>query len=127
QDVPGVDLVFSAASASGHQDAARPLLTTGPDNTIPVYVYSAPDTTGTGGMLRDGGAAVEAISLPTRLAGAGGELALNLNLSLAAAMTDALGYIENYPCQCTERTASYLLANAVTYGALVRFDAGDAV
>jgi uncharacterized protein YfaS (alpha-2-macroglobulin family) len=118
QDVPGVDLVFSAVSDQGYQDAARPLLTTGPDNTIPVYVYSAPDTTGTGGILRDGGSATETISLPTRLAGAGGELQINLDPSLASALTDALDVQENTTCQCTEATVSKLLSNAITYGAL---------
>ncbi len=117
-DVPGIDLVFSAMSEQGYQDAARPSLTTGPDNTIPVYVYSAPDTTVTGGILREGGAATEAIALPARLAGAGGELQINLDPSLASAMIDALDYAENFSCQCTEQTVSKLLPNAVTYNTM---------
>lgn len=125
EDVPGIDLVFSAMSESGHQDAARPELRTGPDDTIPVYVYSAPDTTGTGGILRDGGAATEAIALPPRLAGAGGELRLNLDPSLAATMTDTLDAAENFRCDCTEQTAGKLLQNIVTYNALQLGDRVD--
>ncbi len=125
-DVPGVDLVFSAVSEQGYQDAARPQITTGPDNTIPVYVYSAPDTTGTGGILRESGAATEAIALPARLAGAGGELQINLDPSLASALTEALDYEANSACQCTETTVSKLLSNAVTYRALTELGVANA-
>lgn len=125
-DVPGVDLVFSASSDQGYQDAARPTLRTGPDDTIPVYVYSAPETVGTGGVLRDGGAATEAISLPPRLAGAGGELQINLDPSLAATTTDALTWLEGFPCECIEQTISRLLPNSATYRALKDLSLEDA-
>jgi len=40
------------------------MLATGPNGTIPVYRYTAPDTVGTGGVLREGGSRTEVISLP---------------------------------------------------------------
>ncbi|MFO7320100.1 MAG: Ig-like domain-containing protein [Chloroflexota bacterium] len=125
QDAPGVDLVFSATSEQGYQDAARPALRTGPDDTIPVYAYSAPETIGTGGMLREGGAATETIALPPRLAGAGGELRINLDSSLAATTLEALDYLKNYDHQSTEETISRLLPNAATYRALAKLGVDD--
>ncbi|MCI0479646.1 alpha-2-macroglobulin, partial [Candidatus Uhrbacteria bacterium] len=62
-DVPYVDLVWSA-SAGSFSDAARPRLTTGPNGTIPVYRYTAPETVGTAGELRGAGTRTELIALP---------------------------------------------------------------
>jgi len=52
EDVPQVDLAMSATSGE-LSDAARPRLTTGPDGTLPVYRYTAPEIVGTAGQLTD--------------------------------------------------------------------------
>jgi len=118
QDVPFVDLTFFAIGENGYQDASKPTLATGPDGTIPVYRYTAPDTVGTGGMLRIEGARTEAISLPPSLDTDQGELTLHLDPSLAVTTVDALDYLRNYPHQCIEQTISRFLPNVMTYRAL---------
>ncbi|NDJ60252.1 MAG: hypothetical protein GYB67_03955, partial [Chloroflexi bacterium] len=117
EDVPNADLVFIAIG-DDYQDAARPALTTGPNNTIPVYAYTAPDTVGTGGLLREGGAITEAISLPPRLAVAEGELTVRLDPSIAATTVESLDYLRNFPHQCIEQTVSRFLPNVITFRAL---------
>ncbi|GAB4571044.1 MAG: hypothetical protein Kow0077_06630 [Anaerolineae bacterium] len=118
RDVPYVDLTFIALGEDGYQDAVKPALATGPDNTIPVYRYTAPDTVGTAGVLRDAGARTEAISLPPRLDVTQGELVVKIDPSLAATITDSFDYLRNYPHQCIEQTVSRFLPNVVTFRAL---------
>jgi uncharacterized protein YfaS (alpha-2-macroglobulin family) len=118
QDVQYVDLTFIAIGEDGYQDATKPTLGTGPDNTIPVYRYTAPDTVGTAGVLREAGARTEAISLPPRLDSSQGELTIRLDPSLAVTATDTFDYLKNYPHQCIEQTVSRFLPNVVTYRAL---------
>ena len=118
EDVSYVDLTFIAIGADGYQDATRPTLATGPDGTIPVYRYTAPDTVGTGGILREGGSRTESISLPPRLDADQGELTVRLDPSLAVAATDAFDYLRNFPHQCIEQTVSRFLPNVRTYRAL---------
>jgi alpha-2-macroglobulin len=126
QDVPVVDLTFFAQDENGNQDAAKPALTTGPDNTIPVYQYIAPDTTGTGGVLREGGSRTEAISLPPRLENPAGDLTIQIDPSLAATTIETLDYLRNYPHQCIEQTVSRFLPNVITYRALESLGIQDA-
>lgn len=118
EDVPFVDLTFFALGADGYSDAAKPMLATGPDGTIPVYRYTAPDTTGTGGVLREQGARTEAISLPPSLDTDQGELTIHIDPSLAVTTVDALDYLKNYKHQCIEQTVSRFLPNVMTYRAL---------
>ncbi len=118
QDVPYVDLTFVAIGEDGYQDATKPTLATGPDGTLPVYRYTAPDTVGTGGVLREGGSRTEAISLPPRLDVDQGDLTIRLDPSLAVTATDAFDYLRNYPHQCIEQTISRFLPNVMTYRAL---------
>ncbi len=118
QDVQFVDLTFIAIGPDGYQDASKPTLATGPNNTIPVYRYTAPDRVGTGGVLREGGSRVEAISLPPRLDASQGDLTVRVDPSLAVTTVDALDYLRNYPHQCIEQTVSRFLPNVVTYSAL---------
>ncbi|MBN1566115.1 MAG: Ig-like domain-containing protein, partial [Anaerolineae bacterium] len=118
EDVPNVDLTFFAIGENGYQDAAKPTLATGPDGTIPVYRYTAPDTVGTGGLLRTDGTRTEAISLPPRLDVDQGELTIHLDPSLAVTTVDALDYLQNYEHQCIEQTVSRFLPNVMTYRAL---------
>ncbi|GAB4442162.1 MAG: hypothetical protein Kow00120_10980 [Anaerolineae bacterium] len=118
QDVPYVDLTFIAVGADGYQDASKPTLATGPEGTIPVYRYTAPDTVGTGGVLREAGSRTEGVSLPPRLDTDQGELTIRLDPSLAVTAIDAFNYLKNYPHQCIEQTVSRFLPNSVTYRAL---------
>ncbi len=118
QDVRYVDLTFIARGEGGYQDATKPTLATGPDNTIPVYRYTAPDTVGTGGVLREGGSRTEAITLPPRLDVDQGDLTIHLDPSLAVTATDAFDYLQNFPHQCIEQTVSRFLPNVMTYRAL---------
>ncbi len=117
EDVPFIDLTFGVIGAD-YSDAVKPTLATGPDGTIPVYRYTAPDTVGTAGMLMEAGSRTEGISLPTRIDTSRGELIIHLDPSLAATLTDSFGYLKNYPHQCIEQTISRFLPNIVTYGAL---------
>ncbi|PJF43729.1 MAG: hypothetical protein CUN55_07595 [Phototrophicales bacterium] len=117
-DVEFVDLTFIAIGENGYQDAAKPMLATGPDGTIPVYRYTAPDRVGTAGILLDGGASIEGISLPTRFDFVEGDLVINADPSLAAATVDSLNYLKNYEHQCIEQTVSRFLPNVVNYRAL---------
>ncbi|MBN1286461.1 MAG: Ig-like domain-containing protein [Anaerolineae bacterium] len=120
QDVPFIDLTYTAIGADGYSDAAKPMLATGPDGTIPVYHYTAPDTTGTGGMIvaDEGGSVTEGVSLPPRLDTSQGELVIKLDPSLAVTATDAFDYLKQYPHYCIEQTVSRFLPNVVTYRAL---------
>ncbi|MCB9437701.1 MAG: Ig-like domain-containing protein [Anaerolineales bacterium] len=118
EDVPYIDLTFIALNENGYSDAAKPSLATGPDGTIPVYRYTAPDKVGTGGILREGGSRVEGISLPPRLDEAQGELIVHADPSLAVTTIDSLDYLKNYPHQCIEQTVSRFLPNVITYRAL---------
>ncbi len=125
EDVPYVDLTFVAIGADGYQDASKPTLATGPDGTIPVYRYTAPDTVGTGGILREAGSRTEAISLPPRLDVDQGDLTIKVDPSLAATTIDALDYLKNYPHQCIEQTVSRFLPNVMTYRALADLGLDD--
>lgn len=118
EDVPYIDLTFIALNANGYSDAAKPSLATGPDGTLPVYRYTAPDKVGTGGILREGGSRVEGISLPPRLDEAQGELIVRADPSLAVTTIDSLNYLQNFPHQCIEQTVSRFLPNVITYRAL---------
>lgn len=125
-DVQYVDLTFFASSADGYTDAVKPTLATGPDGTIPVYRYTAPDTVGTAGLLTDAGAITEAISLPSRLLDTSqGNLIVNLDPSLAATVVDAFKYLESFPYECIEQTVSRFLPNTVTYRALQNLGLDD--
>ncbi len=118
-DVSSVDLTFFANAGNGqYTDASKPTLGQGDAKTLPVYQYEAPETVGTGGVLRQGGSTTEAISLPHNMQVTQGELSIQLDPSLAATTIDSLDYLQNYPCQCTEQTVSLFLPNIMTYRAL---------
>ncbi len=116
-DVPQVDLAFSAV-AGEYSDAARPRLTTGPEGTLRVYRYTAPEIVGTGGQLVTEDARTEVVALPPRYDDRRGELSIRLDPSLAAAMQDGLDYLEHFEYECTEQTVSRFLPNVLTYRAL---------
>jgi uncharacterized protein YfaS (alpha-2-macroglobulin family) len=117
EDVEAVDVSFSAV-AGDYADAARPRLTTGPEGTLLVYRYTAPEIVGTGGQLVDEDARTEVVALPPKYDDRRGELSIRLDPSLAAGMVDGLDYLEHFPYECTEQIVSRFLPNVLTYRAL---------
>ncbi|MDZ4765841.1 MAG: Ig-like domain-containing protein [Chloroflexota bacterium] len=117
EDVEGVDLTFFAVG-DGVQDAAKPALRTSEDGLIPVYRYTAPDTTGTGGALFTAGDVTEGIVLPQTETPIDGELRVELSPSLAASALESLDYLRAFPHECIEQTVSRFLPNVVTFAAL---------
>ncbi|MCP4540580.1 MAG: alpha-2-macroglobulin [Chloroflexi bacterium] len=117
EDVPSVDVAFSAV-AGEYTDAARPRLTTGPEGTLLVHRYTAPEIVGTGGQLVDEDVRTEVVALPPKYDDRRGELSVRLDPSLAAGMVDGLDYLEHFPYECTEQTVSRFLPNVLTYRAL---------
>jgi alpha-2-macroglobulin len=116
-DVAYADLVFQV-TAGDYGDASKPRLSTGPEGTLPVYRYSAPEVVGTAGQLPQAGARTEVIALPPRLDTDQGELSVQLDPSLAASMQTSLDYLEHFEYECTEQTVSRFLPNVVTWRAL---------
>jgi uncharacterized protein YfaS (alpha-2-macroglobulin family) len=117
EDVPQVDMAFSAV-AGDYSDAARPRLTTGPEGTLMVYRYTAPEIVGTGGQLTGEDSRTEVVAMPPRYDDRRGELSIRLDPSLAAGMQDGLEYLEHFEYECTEQTVSRFLPNVLTYRAL---------
>jgi hypothetical protein len=124
EDVPYADVVMSAR-AGAYSDAARPRLTTGPDGTLLVHRYAAPEIVGTGGQLVDEDSRTEVIALPPKYDERQGELAVQLDPSLAAGMVDGLDYLEHFPYECTEQIVSRFLPNVLTYRALQELGLSD--
>ncbi|MCC7357984.1 MAG: Ig-like domain-containing protein [Anaerolineales bacterium] len=117
EDAANADLTFSVAGG-GLSDASKPTVGAPPDQLLPIYKFSVPETTGTAGQLDSADSRLEAISLPRRFDATQGALDLRLEPSLAAGMTGALGYLEHFPYECTEQVVSRFLPNVLTYRAL---------
>lgn len=117
EDVVQAELVFSAVSGT-YADASKPRLTTGPDGSLKVLRYTAPDIVGTAGQIIEGGSRTEAIALPPNLDDRRGQVTVHLDPSLAASMREGLDYLEHYEYECTEQTVSRFLPNLLTYNAL---------
>ncbi|MBE9508962.1 MAG: alpha-2-macroglobulin, partial [Chloroflexi bacterium] len=117
EDVEAVDVTMSGV-AGEYSDAARPRLTTGPEGTLLVYRYTAPEIVGTGGQLVDEDTRTEVVALPPKYDDRQGELSIRLDPSLAAGMVDGLDYLEHFPYECTEQIVSRFLPNVLTYRAL---------
>jgi uncharacterized protein YfaS (alpha-2-macroglobulin family) len=125
QDVENVDIAMTAA-AGKYSDAARPRLTTGPEGTLLVHRYTAPEIVGTGGQLVGEDVRTEVVALPPRYDERKGDLSIRLDPSLAAGMTDGLTYLEHFPYECTEQVVSRFLPNVLTYRALQELGLRDA-
>jgi uncharacterized protein YfaS (alpha-2-macroglobulin family) len=108
EDVQGVTLLFGAR-ATGLSDAV--------EIPLPVYRYSTPEVVATSGVIKSDGERLEAVALPPSFDPTQGELAVQVEPSLAAGMIDGLDYLEHYPYECTEQTVSRFLPNVVTYRA----------
>ncbi|MBL7183244.1 MAG: Ig-like domain-containing protein [Anaerolineae bacterium] len=124
QDVAQSQLIFAAVSDE-YSDASKPRLTTGPDGSLLVLRYTAPDVVGTGGQLVKAGSRTEVVALPPRFDERQGELSIRLDPSLAAGMRDGLTYLEHFPYECTEQTVSRFLPNVLTYQALTELGIED--
>jgi alpha-2-macroglobulin len=116
-DVSQAELIFSAKSGD-YVDASKPRLTTGPDGSLFVLRYTAPDTVGTAGQLTQGSARTEAIALPPAFDDRRGQLTVQLDPSLAAGMQDGLNYLEHHEYESTDMTVGRFLPNVLTYRAL---------
>ena len=119
QDVPSVDLIFSA-QGGGYQDAAHP-----PMGALPVLRFQAPQTFRTSGTMETAGEISELISLPRSFDAQSGQLDVELSPSLAAAMIRALDVLETYPFQSTEQILSSFLPNLETYRTLQDYGIDD--
>ncbi len=124
-DVPNAQLVF-AARAGEYTDASKPRLTTGPDGSLLVLRYTAPDIVGTAGQITEGGSVAEGVALPPQFDDRRGQLTVQLDPSLAAGMQDGLRYLEHFEYECTEQTVSRFLPNLLTYRALKSLGVQDA-
>jgi uncharacterized protein YfaS (alpha-2-macroglobulin family) len=125
EDVEAAEVIVSAV-AGEYSDSSRPRLTTGPDGTLLVRRYTAPEIVGTGGQLTGEDTRTEVVALPPKYDDRQGELSVRLDPSLAAGMTDGLSYLEHYPYECTEQIVSRFLPNVLTYRALQELDLSDA-
>ena len=119
QDVESAQLVFYA-QAGDFVDASKPRLATGPDGSLKVLRYTAPDIVGTGGQLKQAGQRTELIVLPPNYDNRSGELSIEVDPSLAAGMVNGLDYLKHYPYECVEQTVSRFLPNVLTYRALAQ-------
>ncbi|HUX76717.1 MAG TPA: MG2 domain-containing protein [Anaerolineae bacterium] len=124
EDVEAVDVVMSAV-AGEYSDAARPRLTTGPEGTLLVHRYTAPEIIGTGGQLVGKDSRTEVVALPPKYDDRRGELSVRLDPSLAAGVASGLTYLEHFPYECTEQVVSRFLPNVLTYQALQRLEIRD--
>ncbi len=123
-DAPAADLTFSAVGG-GLSDASKPPLGTPPEQLLPIYKYSAPETAGTAGELTGQDSIQELVALPRRYDASQGQLNVQVNPSLAAGMIDGLKYLEHYPYECTEQVLSRFLPNVLTYRALKDLGVSD--
>ncbi len=130
-DASYADLTFSARGG-GLSDASKSLAGLPPDQRLPIYKFSAPETVGTAGTLDlDGNtdaldAVAEVIALPRRVDTTQGDLTVQIDPSLASASVEGLTYLEHFPYECTEQTVSRFLPNVLTYRALRELDLADA-
>ena len=88
-----------------------------PDQRLPIYKFSTPETTATAGNVDKNDVRIEVVALPQRLDVTQGDLTVTIDPSLAAAATDGLNFLQHYPYECTEQTVSRFLPNVLTYRA----------
>ena len=121
QDKDAANLVFSAVGG-GFSDASKPPVGLPPDQRIPIYRYSTPETVATAGTLDQAEERLEVVALPSKLDTTQGDLTVRIDPSLAAGMTDGLDWLEHYPYECTEQTVSRFLPNVLTFRALEKLN-----
>ncbi len=124
QDVPSVDLVFSAdgqdSAGNSFKDAARPAL-----GALPVLRFVTPQTFRTSGILESSDGVQEQVSLPRSYQATSGSLDIELSPSLASAMLRALDALDSQPFESTEQILSSFLPNLETYRTLGQYGVED--
>jgi hypothetical protein len=118
------DLTFYA-EGGGYSDAVKPPAGLPPEQNLPIYRYSSPETVGTAGQLEDEESVLEAILVPGGVDASQGGVQVRIEPSLAAGMRGGLDYLEHYPYECTEQVVSRFLPNVLTYRALVELGLED--
>jgi uncharacterized protein YfaS (alpha-2-macroglobulin family) len=122
-DVTHADLTFRAEGGE-YSDATKPSFGEGPDQLIPVRRYDAEDIVGTSGVLAEPGRQVEAVLLPPQVDTREGSVDVQMSPSLAAALIDALDYVEpfdpTFTTACAHSTVDAFLPNLVTARALAQ-------
>lgn len=78
---------------------------------LPIFYPTTPETVATVGLLAEDGQRVEGIALPAGVVIGQGDLSLRVEPSLAAGLRSGLSYLDGYPYESSEQTASRLLAN----------------
>lgn len=78
---------------------------------LPIFYPAMPETVATVGVLPEDGQRVEGIALPAEVVANQGALSLQVEPSLAAGLRSGLSYLNGYPYESSEQTASRLLAN----------------
>jgi uncharacterized protein YfaS (alpha-2-macroglobulin family) len=125
-DVPFADLTFRAEGGD-YRDATKPTFGIAPDQLVPVVRFTGEDVVGTSGVLDEAGRRVEAVLLPPEVDERQGQVAMQLNPSLAAALTEALDYLnelEQRPA-CAHAVTDQLLANVATALAVQKLELDD--
>jgi uncharacterized protein YfaS (alpha-2-macroglobulin family) len=113
-----VELIYFAESGD-FNDATRPQFGQGDQRLLPVYRFEAPEFIGTGGALFEAGTLTEAVVLPrTETPITQGSLTVEIAPSLAVASLDGLRALNATVCECTESSASRLVANVTAARAL---------
>ncbi len=124
QDVPLVDLTFSV-DGGGYSDATKPVLGTGPGNSIRVTRVTGRDFVATAGELSEAGRRVEAVVLPEGIDSSQGQVTIKLQPSLAAAIIETFDVVEGErgdDLQCPGSAVDRLLQNTATSKAISELD-----
>ncbi|MFH1444339.1 MAG: Ig-like domain-containing protein [Candidatus Peregrinibacteria bacterium] len=94
------------------------------EESIPVYIYGAPQSVATTGITQD--VATETVLVPSAKDAREGSLSITVSPSLATFLPKGLDYLIHYPYGCAEQTLSSLLP-AVALTRLQGFDAFNIV
>lgn len=90
----------------------------GREDVLSVYRYSTAEVMGTAGRLSNPEVRQELVVLPSAFDPSQGELTIQVDGSLTAALQATLKYLKQYPYACVEQTISRFLPNVLTYQAL---------
>ncbi len=112
ESLVSLSLFFQAVSGT-LDDASTPIW-----GDLPVMRYNMPHTFSTSGQLTDEGERLEVVSLPMSTDLSSGELILEINPSLTAALVEGLDALEHTPYNDTASILSRLMANLSAYQAL---------
>jgi uncharacterized protein YfaS (alpha-2-macroglobulin family) len=126
-DVSFADLTFRAEGGD-YRDATKPTFGIPPEQLVPVVRFTGEDVVGTSGVLDEAGRRVEAVLLPPEVDERQGQVAIQLNPSLAAALIETLNYLNDLEARpaCAHAVTDQLLANVTTALAVQKLDLDDA-